>query len=252
MNTRVFVVFHSQLHEHQYRGVEDLYSFVKVGDSPFSIVSENISSKVLLCKDMPGFVSKGKHWTESEFLISLYHTLKKDPSYLNETDYVGFMQYDHTIKSKDGKSMLDYLIKHVDAMGNLGVICFAPIDLNHEITSTKIAMDPNEPQKLRGDPLCYFPMIANFNKYYGTSIRFSDFAKNKIIPLCSSFVMSKDNFMDMMNFCVWAAERDNIDQYDPERKHRLSGGLMERYYGTWILLKGLKINIFQVDEMPRF
>lgn len=252
MNTKVFVVFHSRLHEDQYMGEEDLYSFAKVGDSPSSVVSEDISSRVFSCKDMTGFIPKGKHWAESEFLISLHRTVKMDPSYLDKIDYVGFMQYDHTIKSKQGKSMRSHLSKSVDAMGDHGVICFAPIDLNGEISSTKIAMDPNEPQKLRGDPICYFPMIANFNRYYGTSIRFSDFARNKIIPLCSSFVMSKKNFMDMMDFCIWAAERDNLDQYDPERKHRLSGGLMERYYGTWILLKGLKIDIFQVGEMPRF
>lgn len=251
-NCSLFIIFHSRLHEEQYLGNEEAYTFVKVGDMPAEISSSKIREGVVVCRNMPGFVDKGKHWAESEFLISLYHSLKKSPNCLNGSHWVGFLQYDHTCTSRKGENVLAHLQENLEKIGDEKVVCFAPIDLTTEVSSTRIAMDFSNPQKLQGDPLCYFPMIADYNKFYGTNHKYTDFIRNKTIALCSAFVMSTTNFMKMMEFVIWAADKNNLDQFDPERKHRLAGGLMERYYGTWIALTGLGIHEFQVDELSKF
>lgn len=249
MNCSLFVIFHSRLHEEQYLGNEVAYTFVKVGDMPAEIVSSKIREGVIECRNMTGFVDKGKHWAESEFLISLYHTLKKNPNYLNDSRWVGFLQYDHTSTSRKGENLLAYLQENLEQISDEKVVCFAPIDLATEINSNHIAMDFSNPQKLRGDPLCYFPMIADYNKFYGTNHKYIDFTRNKSIALCSAFVISTVNFMKMMEFVIWAADKNNLDQFDPERKHRLAGGLMERYYGTWIALSGIELVEFPLGEL---
>ena len=249
MNCSLFVIFHSRLHEEQYTGNEEAYTFVKVGDMPAKISSPKIREGVVVCRNMPGFVDKGKHWAESEFLISLYHSLKKNPNCLNGSQWVGFLQYDHSCKSKENIDLIEYLKTNLELIDERSIISFVPIDMNIELNSNHIAMDFSNPQKLQGDPLCYFPMIADYNKFYGTNHKYTDFIRNKTIALCSAFVISTTNFMKMMEFVIWAADKNNLDQFDPERKHRLAGGLMERYYGTWIALSGIEIVKFPLGEL---
>jgi len=249
MNCSLFVVFHSRLHEEQYLDNEEAYTFAKVGDMPAEISSAKIRDGVINCRNMPGFVDKGKHWAESEFLISLYYSLKKNPNCLKGSRWVGFLQYDHTCTSRKGENLLANLQENLEQIGDEKIVCFAPIDLATEINSNHIAMDFSNPQKLRGDPLCYFPMIADYNKFYGTNHKYTDFIRNKTIALCSAFVISTANFMKMMEFVIWAADKNNLDQFDPERKHRLAGGLMERYYGTWIALSGIELVEFPLGEL---
>jgi len=235
-NCSLFVIFHSRLHEEQYMGNEEAYTFAKVGDMPAKISSLKIRDGVIDCRNMPVFVDKGKHWAESEFLISLYYSLKKTPNCLNGSRWVGFLQYDHTCTSRKGENVLDHLQENLEQIGDEKIVCFAPIDLANDSKQVP----------------CYSMMIADYNEFYGTNHKYTDFIGNKTIALCSAFVISTANFMKMMEFAIWAADKNNLDQFDPERKHRLSGGLMERYYGTWIALTGLGIHEFQVDELPKF
>jgi hypothetical protein len=95
-------------------------------------------------------------------------------------------------------------------------------------------------------------MISDYNEFYGTNHTYKDFLQNnETIALCSSFVITTENFMKMMEFCVWAAEKNDLNQYDIARKHRIAGGLMERYYGCWLALSAVKLTKFALDELPR-
>ena len=190
-----------------------------------------------------------QHFLLLSILISLYHSLKKNPNCLNGSQWVGFLQYDHSCKSKENIDLIEYLKTNLELIDERSIISFVPIDMNIELNSNHIAMDFSNPQKLQGDPLCYFPMIADYNKFYGTNHKYTDFIRNKTIALCSAFVISTTNFMKMMEFVIWAADKNNLDQFDPERKHRLAGGLMERYYGTWIALSGIEIVKFPLGEL---
>lgn len=250
MKCKLFVIFHSKLHESQYEGDENIYTFAKVGEQPIDIKSELLKERVVVCKDMVGFVNKGKEWAESEFLISLYETIKQNPDYLGGEKFVGFMQYDHSTTAANNIKISD-LVKNAEIDDNT-FVSLVPIDMNEEIYSNHIAMDFSNPQKLQGDPLCYFPMIADFNKFYGTNYKYGDFIKSSKISLCSSFIMSVDNFMRMMEFCIWSSNKNNLDHFDPLRKHRMQGGLMERYYGCWLILSGLKKLEFRLKGMEGF
>jgi hypothetical protein len=250
----MFVVFHSHLHEELYQGKENAYYYAKVGDKPASVSSAEIRNRIVTAKDLPGFVSKGKHWAESEFLFALYHTMKTDPKYLENSTHIGVTQYDHNCTSYiNNEHLVDFLSEKLYTITNDVVLSLVPIEFNYEVYGNSIAMDFSDPQKQQGTPLCYFTMISNYNKYYGTSYTFSDLFRmiGKNISLCSSFVMTKENFMEMMAFCTWAADKNNLDQFDPARIWRAAGGYMERYYGCWIALSNKRLVEFPISSLPR-
>ena len=252
LNCSLFVVFHLRLHEEQYLDKENCFTYGKVGDAVMEVSSPKILDRVIQCRQMPGFTDKGKHWAESEFLISMYNSLKEDPNYNGGSELVGFLQYDHAIKSTTGEDLIDFLFRNLEQVDSSTAISFVPINLQAEVTYNHIAMDFSNTQKLQGDPLCYFTMIADYNKFYGSDHTYTDFRKNnQSIALCSSFVMTTENFMKMMEFCIWAAEKNNLDQFDPARRHRLAGGLMERYYGCWMALSGIKLIEFPLNALER-
>lgn len=254
INYSLFVIFHRALHEEIYKNKENFYSFAKVGNFPPEVNSESIKNRIVYANELPGFTEKGAHWAESEFIFALYKTLKENPNYIT-SDYIGFTQYDHTSTEKNtGEDIIKYLNNFTKEISDEKIICLAPIVTNYELYQNKISMDFSNPEKQRGDPLCYFRMIKNFNNYYNTKFTFSDFYSlcGETIPLSSSFVMSKQNFMEMMNFCSWASEEDNLDQFDPKRIWRAAGGFMERYYGIWMILSKKKIINFQIDGLGKF
>lgn len=252
MNYAIFNVFHSRLYEEQYTGDERSYFYAKVGDAPIEIKSTTIHEQVVYAKDLSGFVNKGKHWAESEFLFALYHTMKENPEYLKDAKYIGATQYDHTIVCRNRKETLaHYMNTQSETITENTVLSLATFDLSWEVFSNAIAMDSNDPQRQRGNPSCYVTMIKDYNDYYKTSYGFQDFFRlsNNLISLCSSFVMTRENFMEMMAFSTWAASRNDLDKFDPERQYRAAGGFMERYYGVWIALSGKKLIRFDIDKL---
>lgn len=253
MNYSLFVVFHSGLHEEIYKNKENFYLFAKVGDFPLKVNSELIKNQVIYADKLEGFLKKGAHWAESEFIFALYNTLKKNPNYL-KTEYVGFTQYDHScINMDETEYLIDYMNHFTQEVSHEKILSLVPIKTDYEIYENKIAMDFSDKEKQVGTPSCYFRMIKNYNDYYSTNYNFSDFYSmtSGYLPLCSSFVMSTKNFMEMMNYCSWATERDNLDEFDRERKWRAAGGFMERYYATWMILSKKKITNFQIKGLNR-
>lgn len=243
------IVFHSGLHETQYQGIEDRFVFAKVGSHAWTVANPRIAERIISCESLSGFEPMGSHWAESEFIFALYRTMLKEPDRIN-TPWIGFLQYDNSIVADDGTRLVDFIDEELGEMED-GVVSFAPIEMRYEIEGNHIAMDFSNPQKLQGDPRCYFPIIAQYNKFHGTKWSYSDLISNDTIALCSSFIMRKDRFMDMMRFCVWATSVTDLNLFDPLRKHRMAGGLMERYYGTWIALRQLQLRRFELGGMAR-
>lgn len=245
-NATLYIIFHSSLHEKQYEGIEHEFVFAKVGDHPMSVLSNRISSRTMEASSLSGFKSMGKHWAESEFIFALHRT----PDSVS-TDWVGFLQYDNTVVSKSGQRITDVLSASLDTMSHDSVVSFAPVDTKYEIDVNHIAMDFTNPQKIRGDPRCYFPMVADYNRFYGTKHSYQDLLRHPKLPLCSAFLMRREKFGEMMRFCEWVVERNDLNRFDPDRKHRMAGGYMERYYAMWIALSGLTLHTLQIDELNR-
>jgi hypothetical protein len=237
------VIFHRSLHEGQYIGIEDRFTFAKVGDKDLSIHSEKIRDRVLMISELSGYLPMGKHWAESEFIFALHRT----PDAI-KSDWLGFLQYDNSVISKDGV-IVDELDRTIESFEKNTVVCFVPIDTRYEMDYNHIAMDFSDPKKIIGHPRCYFPMIADYNKFYGTKHTYSDLLSHKTLALCSAFMMHRDRFMEMMRFCEWVTDKNNLDQFDPDRKHRMAGGYMERYYATWIALSGSSLHTLQVGQL---
>lgn len=252
MKYAIYNVFHSKLYEDQYAGEEDCYLYAKVGDQPEQISSDKIRNRVVQAKTLPGFVAMGSRWTESEFIFALYRTMKMDDQYLGDIDYIGFSQYDHTTKCRNRNiSLASYMNDSYNLIGDNSVLSLASFSMHWEISQHCIAMDVNEPGKQRGYPICYTQMVDDYNEFYGKDLAVEDMLMSPTISLCSSFVMSKKNFMDMMSYATWAAERNNLDQFDPHRRYRAQGGFMERYYGAWIALSGKKLIEFPIEQLQR-
>lgn len=243
------VVFHSGLHEDQYAGVEGRFTFGKVGVQPASVVNPKIVERIVDCRTLSGFKPMGSHWAESEYLFAVYRTMLKEPDWIN-TPWIGFLQYDQSTQATDGRSLVDAVDFMLPSMED-GVISLSPIDMGYEIHGNHIAMDFSDMRKIRGDPRCYFPMIADYNRFHGTKWSYADLIRNDTIALCSSFVMRTDRFMDMMRFCSYAISVHDLNAFDPDRKHRFAGGLMERYYGTWIALRQLRLHRFALAGLSR-
>jgi hypothetical protein len=243
------VVFHSGLHEDQYLGTEDRFVFGKVGSHPVSVINPKITERIVHCDSLSGFEPMGSHWAESEYLFAAYRTMLKEPDWIT-APWIGFLQYDQSTKGTDGRSLTDVLDSMLPSMED-GVISLSPIDMGYEIDGNHIAMDFSDPRKIRGDPRCYFPMVADYNRFHGTKWSYSDVIRNDTIALCSSFVMRKDRFMDMMRFCSYVVSMHDLNLFDPDRKHRFAGGLMERYYGTWIALRQMRLHRFALSGLTR-
>jgi hypothetical protein len=243
------VVFHSGLHEEQYAGVEDRFVFCKVGSQTINIKNKKLMENVIFCESLSGFVPMGSHWAESEFLFSLYRTMLKEPNRA-KTPWIAFCQYDNTIQSDEGESLVSFMDTKLIDMEDC-VVSFAPFSVWYEINENRITMDFSDPQKLQGNPLCYFPMIAQYNKFYGTKWSYSDLIQAGELALCSSFIMRTERFMEMMRFCSWMISVVDLNLFDPLRRHRMAGGLMERYYATWIALQQLQLKRFRLNGLSR-
>ncbi len=246
-NATLYIVFHSSLHEKQYEGIEHEFVFAKVGDLPMSVSSDRIRSRVIEASSLSGFKPLGKHWAESEFIFALHRTAESI-----STDWVGFLQYDNTVMSKGGERITDVLSASLPTMSRDSVISFAPVDTKYEMDANHIAMDFTDPRKIRGDPRCYFPMIADYNKFYGTKHSYQDLLRHPKMALCSAFLMRREKFGEMMRFSEWVVAKNDLDRFDPDRKHRMAGGYMERYYAVWIALSGSTLHTLQIDELNRF
>jgi hypothetical protein len=244
------VVFHSGLHEQQYEGVEDRFVFCKVGSQPVTVKNPNILERVSYCESLLGFVPMGSHWAESEFLFALYRTMLREPGRI-KTPWIGFLQYDHKTTTEDGRKLSEFIRKDLSKIDD-AVVSLSPIDTYFEMNVNRIAMDFEDRNKLCGNPSCYFPMIALYNKFYGTKHKYTDLFRSEIIALCSSFIMRTERFVEMMRFCEYATSIYDLNTFDTERKHRMAGGLMERYYGMWIALQAIPLMTFQLKSLPRF
>jgi len=105
-------------------------------------------------------------------------------------------------------------------------------------------MDISKPNVQRGKGKnCYEAILEDFNKFYGTEITINQIL-NEDINLCSSFILQVHIFEDMMAFISNIIESEKLNLFDTNHKHRIQGGLLERYYGLWLILKETNVTKF--------
>lgn len=248
---QTFCLFHKTLNEQMYSdGARDnnSFCFVRVGNHPYTVNSDSIRSAILDANLMKNFRAYGPRWAEFEFLLNLV----SHPETFDEIvtgNWICVTQYDHSLSlASCGMNLYDFFMwKYQDGSTvrpNTDYFALRTFSIReYELPVNRTCMDYSNPQKLQGNPSCYRSMAEHFNEYYGTrKTEYDVFIhdENKL-ALCSSFIVSRSAFKDMIGYLRWVADNKNLECFDPQKTCRQQGGLMERYLASWFVFRSMRM-----------
>jgi len=239
-NWRVFIVAHDRVHEEMYAG-DPLwnptnYSFLNVGNG--TLIGSG-TFQVVQQRDLPNARSLGKHWAESEGIYNIYRSGR-----YQDYDFVGFLQYDKELRLKKRRLGLfpgaTNITERVNRSLSREVACHISFE-THETQwdfNQRILADERYPETLVGSGRnCYDYILTDYNRFFGTSYSMDDVLRHRYINLCSCFLVDVATFEKMMSFFSTVVESGRLDVFDKQRRHRLQGGLAERYFGMFLLFE---------------
>lgn len=223
----IFVVFHDKL-DLEFYDIDLLEHYVFINVNPNNKFLEDYKKKglnTINLFEIKNFIALGKWYTESEVIYNVF----KNKYLYQDYDFIGFSQYDiDTTILNTG--LITQLIKNNDHIN------FQPIPFEDDF-SQKILMDESKPNTLTGKGKnVYKGILDKYLNYYGLNIT-EKALKNKNLNLCSSFLLKKELFDEMMDFVSTVIESKELDTFDTERKYRIQGGFLERFYAVWLSLK---------------
>lgn len=231
---RIFVVFHDTL-TLDYYDESILENFVFVNVNPHN-PNQYPSLNVINLYEFRNFISLGKWYTESEVIYNVF----QNPYLYENTDFVGFLQYD-----VDSSPLNHKVIE--DAMAQFEGISFEPHFFRDDYHQ-KILMDESLPNVLRGEGKnCYDGIFEDFNHYYQTNFMVNDWLDSSI-GLCSCFLVKTTVFTNLMVFVGRIIESKKLDNFDTSHQYRIQGGLLERYYAVWFLLKQIPVKFIKLQH----
>ncbi len=224
---KIFVIFHNEINI-SYYDESILKNLVFVNVNPNNKI-EYANINIINLYDIENFISLGKWYTESEVIYNIY----KNSDILNGVDYVGFTHYDIDFTPISDNSLQNNF-------NQADVINLQPYAFREDFDQ-KILMDIDQPNRLKGKGKnCYLSIFDDFNQYHDSAHSINQYLNNAQINLCSSYIVKKSIFNEMMVFISSIIESGKLDSYDTNHKHRIQGGLLERYYAVWFLLKQTK------------
>jgi len=218
------VIFHDTLHiEFYHKSLWNEYIFINVRKDNKNVVEyKKLGLQIINLYDFKDFHSIGKWYTESEVM---YNIFKNKYLYENE-DFIGFSQHD----IDTSEITKDKLIEFFKTQNHIN---FQPYNFETDFNQ-KILMDEKKPNTLRGKGKnVYFSILEDYNEFYKTQYIIKNL-ENKELNLCSTFIITKNLFENMMVFTSKIIESRKLDHFDTERKNRIQGGFLERYYGVWL------------------
>lgn len=233
---KIFLVFHDKLNELFYHSsLLDHYHFINVRIE--NDTTQYYKYKVDNLNSFVNYKPLGKWYTESEVIYNVYQN-----KYLTKgLNYIGFLQYDidSTILTKE---LIDSQI------GDYDHLAFSSYRFEDDFAQN-ILMDFRKPNTLTGNGRnCYFEIIDDFNRFYKSDFTIEDL-KGKYLNLCSAFIVKASVFQEMMLFISFIIESNKLNNFDTQRKYRIQGGFLERYYAVWFVLKGLKTNTIHLEHL---
>lgn len=177
----------------------------------------------------------GAHWAEFEAIANFYWAdLHK------EFEYVGFIHYDMELRLRKKRFTSSKYVQVTDAIDKATAssqfdhISFASVSTSWDIRQ-RILADPDKPEQLTGRGLsAYERILDDYNSYFATRYTEETLRVSKRINVCSSFLVKRDLFTRLMEFMTWVVETRGLDSLDQLRRHRLQGGLAERYVGVFL------------------
>ncbi len=232
---RLFVLFHQDIHWEYYpEYLRDSLIFVNLSEhnvGKYSLPGVHAFDQASL----PGFVSLGKWYAESEFLYNLSRNLSLFPN----VEYVGFVHYDYDLSTLS-QSDFETALSHCD------VVSFETSDFEDDYRQN-IMMDARFPNMLQGGGKnCYQQIVEDYNQHYHSKHTVAGLVGAEIC-LCSAFVMKTAVLQQMMAFIAPLIERGQLNAFDKGHRYRAQGGFLERYFGVWMVLQGVSMKNL---EMP--
>ena len=180
-------------------------------------------------------------------------------------DYVGFSHYDkeHRLIGSGGATITDELeaarqrseVKRQrtegpgDITSRIGKILDSPSPVHvsletHEfrkIYNQRILMDDRQPDAFVGEGVnCIDRILEEYNAFFHTRHTLQDVAMDGYLTMCDCFVTPVFLFDKLMSFLTPIIESRRLDIYDTRRRHRLQGGLLERYVAVFFALEKIE------------
>ncbi len=223
-NYRIFVTFHNEINfEYYCENSLKYFTFVNVNPDNKNIYEyKNKGIDIINLNELHNYYPLGKSYAESEVIYNIY----KNPDIYKNLDFIGFIHYDMVAININESDLYPL-------MRDFNHVSFASYSFNEEI-KVKYLMDPSKPNVWIGSGKnCYSSVIEDLNTYYKQSFS-EENLKGQSINLCCSFLIKMDSFKNSMSYISYIIESGKLDIYDKDRKFRMQGGIMERYFATWL------------------
>jgi hypothetical protein len=247
------------------------YTFMKLGrhdiqynrDKQYKIIHEH---DYPISLDLP-------HYAELTGMYCIYKNKLYDG-----LDYIGFSHYDkehRLISNGKHKNIIELSTlrreaedkRHIspDSRTNLTELIETEISRRreifisleshdvHEIYEQRITMDERYPDMFVGDGInCIDRILQDYNSFFKTRYRWEDLKKCDCLTMCNCFVTPVRLFEKLMMFICPIMESGTLDIFDTKRKHRLQGGLLERYVAVFFALEEIeKVDLSTVHQYWR-
>lgn len=271
MKWMVYMMCHNIIWDEMFDGdgrfSAEHYTFLKLGTHELEYNKEK-GYRVIAESDFP-VQWPDAHYAEFTGMYSLYKS-----GLHREYDYIGFSQYDkeqrligdgpdmdiHELelrrleieqeRSGGGPANVTEWVERILAASDGSVhISFESHDFR-KIYDQKVMMDDDHPNRFLGDGVnCMDRILEDYNAFFGTSCTMDDVAKAGWLNMCDSFLIPSVTFEKLMSFIVPVMESRKLDKYDTKRKHRLQGGLLERYVAVFFALEDIrKVNLSTIHQ----
>ena len=236
MNVKIFVIYHDSVNDDFYDpSMIDYFTFINVTNRDIVIDQRYTNIKL---SEFKSFIPLGKWYAESEVIYNVY----KNPYLYSDTDYIGFIHHDMDI-SMINTVRLEQLISN----GSNEFVIFQPYNFK-AVYKQKILMDEKQPNVFSGvGKNCFDSIFDDYNNYYKTTCAARNFF-NSTVGLCSAFIIKKQVFDEMMEFIDTIVISHKLENYDTNHKYRIQGGLLERYYASWLLLMNKNFSVYPIPH----
>jgi len=120
----------------------------------------------------------------------------------------------------------------------------------NKIYNQNVLMDDRNPDVFVGEGVnCFDRILEDYNTFFRTRYTLQDVAKDGYLNMCDCFITQVYVFEKLMAFITPIIESQKLDIYDTQRRHRLQGGLLERYVAVFFALENIeKIDLSIVHQ----
>jgi hypothetical protein len=235
------------------------YTFIKLGRQNLKYNSHK-GYKIISERDCPIYLDL-PHYAELTGLYCIYKNRLHDG-----LDYVGASHYDKEHRligdgSHRNMQELDALRLEADikrrvlpgSKTNLTELIETQITQRQDvhisleshdvqkIYDQRITMDERYPDMFVGNGVnCIDRILQDYNDFFGTRYTWEDLKKCDYLTMCNCFLTPVWLFEKLMTFICPIIESRSLDIFDTKRKHRLQGGLLERYVAVFFALEKIK------------